>query len=183
MLQSPSRVQSRDAPAAESVYLWPELWAPVAPSKWPPAGLISVLLGTPRRPWVTMSGAGAGEREARSSRRPSPLRATVPVQVWTIGVYRASGPLRASHSMLIFLPVFLILIFIPWDTWVLQRTHLCHTDYLGLQVPFGSLQLTCHFFMGLWGPHGPSQCYVWYHRYGRVYALTKSENKILWLLG
>lgn len=40
-----------------------------------------------------MSGAGAGEREAKSSRRPSPLRATVPVQVWATGVFGAPGVL------------------------------------------------------------------------------------------
>ncbi|XP_050722306.1 glucocorticoid-induced transcript 1 protein-like isoform X1 [Eriocheir sinensis] len=41
-----------------------------------------------------MSGAGAGEREAKSSRRPSPLRATVPVQA----MHRTS-PLRLRNRI------------------------------------------------------------------------------------
>ncbi|MPC19412.1 hypothetical protein E2C01_012327 [Portunus trituberculatus] len=54
-----------------------------------------------------MSGAGAGEREARSSRRPSPLRATVPVQVWTTGVCRASG--APPHAPSVFIISVLVL--------------------------------------------------------------------------
>ncbi|XP_047492618.1 uncharacterized protein LOC125041601 isoform X2 [Penaeus chinensis] len=41
-----------------------------------------------------MSGAGTGEREGRSSRRPSPLRATVPLQA----MHRTS-PLRLRNRI------------------------------------------------------------------------------------